>query len=179
MGPSEERMADLPPRANKGETGYFTYTDGNGVQVIVERLADVPTKYRADVGYIDLSKPPVKVADVGARPVPAQKAGNLCLGEGACLHITSFLLGAAAALVLGGAGLLLFRRSLRLLGVLAGIVLVAALTVALLTYARSEIGLQPKGLVTPKVLVDEARATVKAVDEHHRTQAHSIDEIEK
>ena len=107
-------------------------------------------------------------------------AGKLCLGETVgCLHATSFLVGAAVALVLGGVAMLAFRKSARLVAIVASMLIVAALTTALLTYARRQAGLPGDGLVTPGVLLDDARAAAKALDDHHREQARSIDETEK
>lgn len=178
MGPSNGRVGDPSAHTDGTQMGYFTYTDGGGVQVIVGRLADVPSEYRADAKYLDLSKP-AALSGTESSQVKTARAGMLCVGETACLHITSFLLGAAAALVLGGVAMLLFRKSIRLLAILAGIILVAALTVALLTSARRQAGLPSKGFFTPGSLLNEARAAAKAVDDRHREQARTIDEIQK
>ena len=163
------------------QASYFTYTDASGVQVIVDRLADVPAEYRAGAEYIDLSKPALDASRIENRPVVAMSpAGKLCLGETVgCLHATSFLVGAAVALVLGGVAMLAFRKSARLVAIVASMLIVAALTTALLTYARRQAGLPGDGLVTPGVLLDDARAAAKALDDHHREQARSIDETEK
>jgi hypothetical protein len=40
-------------------SSFFSYTDAQGVEVIVQRLADVPEQYRAQVKHIDLSKPAI------------------------------------------------------------------------------------------------------------------------
>ncbi len=125
-----------------------------------------------------MSAPAVKPAAPEARPAATQDAGNVCVWDGACVHVTSFLMGGSIVFILVAA-LFLVRKSPRALGLVASMVLVLGMSVAVLTYARRQAALPGKGLVTPKVLIDEARAAAKAVDDRHRDQARSIDEIGK
>jgi len=186
MSRREEGSGNPGPHAQGAQVSYFTYTDTNGVQVVVDRLADVPEQYRAQAKHIDLSKPALDVSAIESRvasesrPVSSPPAGRLCLGDTpGCVHAWSFLLGAAVALVLGGVGMLVFRKSARLVAIVAGIIVVAALTTAILTHVRRQAGLPGDGLVTPGALLDDARAAAKAVDDHHRKQARSLDELEQ
>jgi hypothetical protein len=186
MSRREEGSSSPGLHTHGAQVSYFTYTDANGVQVVVDRLADVPEQYRAEAKHIDLSKPALDIPAIESRvasegrPVSPSPAGKLCLGETpGCIHAWSFLLGAAVALVMGGVGMLVFRKSARLVAIVAGIIIVAALTTAILTHARRQSGLPGDGLVTPGALLDDARAAAKAVNEHHREQARSLDELEQ
>ena len=71
-------------------SSFFSYTDAQGVEVIVEWLADVPEQYRAQVKHIDLSKPAITL-----RPGSGERAQT----PPAALHVPSFVLGAGTALV--------------------------------------------------------------------------------
>lgn len=160
------------------QNDYFSYTDANGVEVVVGRLADVPPAARAQAKHIDLSTPALRVPSAGA-PEASTAAGKLCFGPApGCIHPSSFLIGAATALLLGGVAMLLFRKAARLVAVVAGVIVLGALAAAYLTHVRRAAGLPDKGLVTPGVLLDDARAAVEAVDQRNRQQAKAIDEIE-
>jgi hypothetical protein len=45
-------------------TSYYSYTDANGVEVIVQRVTDIPEQYREQAKHIDLSKPAIALPDV-------------------------------------------------------------------------------------------------------------------
>ena len=161
-------------------SNFYSYTDANGVQVIVQGLADVPEQYRAQVKHINLSNPAIKMpvdTGEGGPTVPAVGADGG--GEGALFHGPSFFLGVATTLVLGAAALLAFRRKSRLVGLILGVVVMATLSLGYLTYVRRQAGLPGSGLATPGTILDDARAAAGAVNERHRAQERILDEIDK
>ncbi len=168
------------PRAMGAQEGYFSYTDANGVEVIVGRLSDVPELQRAEAKHIDLSKPALRVPSNDGAGTSGGAMPRLCLGDTpGCLHAASFLIGAAVALVLGGAGMLAFRKAARVVALVAGIFVIGGLVTAYLTRARRAAGLPGDKLATPAVLIDDARAAAKAAEEHQRKQARALDELDK
>lgn len=176
MSESEQGGGNARPHAVGAQDDYFTYTDAGGVQVIVGRLADVPQPYRAQAKHIDLTKPALRMPSVATGKAGEASAAKLCLpASTACVHATSFLIGAAVALVLGGVGVLAFRKAARLVTLVAGIVVVGALVAAYLTAIRRAAGLPGDGLATPARLIDDSRAAAKAMEDHYRQQAGSLD----
>jgi hypothetical protein len=149
---------------------FFSYTDSAGVEVIVQRLTDVPEQYRAQVKHIDLSKPAMTL-----RP----NSGERLQTPPAVLHVPSFILGAASVVVLGGLAMVVFRRAHRMVALVVGVVVIAALGVGYLTYARRQAGLPGSGLATPATVLDEARAAAGALDERNKEQERLLNELDK
>ena len=150
---------------------FFSYTDAAGVEVIVQRLADVPQPYRDQVKHIDLSKPAITVrSGSGDNPQSAQ---------GTSLHGPSFILGAGTMLALGLLAMLVFRRSHRVLAMVVGVVVLAGLGLGYMTYIRRQARLPGAGLATPGTVLDDARAAAGALNERHREQERVLDEVDK
>jgi len=161
-------------------TDFYSFTDGKGVQVIVQRLADVPEQYRSQVKHIDLSKPAI------ARPTsPSENAQGtptdafgLC-GKGAFLNVPSFIIGAGTGLALALVAMLALRRTNRFLSLALGVVVVAALGMGYLTYVRRQARLPGSGLATPATLLDDARTAASSLNNRHMEQERVLDEIDK
>lgn len=159
---------------------FFSYTDATGVEVIVQRVADVPEGYRAQVKHIDLSKPAITIpSDPGEtlQTVPAAAPGQD--GKGTLLHVPSFILGAGAAVLLGLVVAAAFRRAHRFISLAAAVVVMAALGIGYLTYARQWARLQGKGLATPATLLDDARAAAGALNERNREQERVLNDVDR
>ena len=150
---------------------FFSYTDAKGVEVIVQRLADVPDQYREQVKHIDLSKPAITLrSGSGQNPQTAQ---------GTFLHGPSFIMGAATALVLGLVAMVAFRRAHRVLGLAVGVVVMAALGLGYMTYVRRQAGMPRAGLATPTTILDDARSAAGVLNERNREQERVLDDVDK
>ena len=116
---------------------FYSFTDADGVQVIVQRLADVPEQYRAQAKHIDLSKPAITLSSSPSVNAPASPGG-----KGTFPHVPSFIAGAGAgagtALVLGLVAVLVFRRAHRFLALMVGAAVMAALGIGYMTYVRRQ-----------------------------------------
>jgi len=155
----------------KESGSFYSYIDTQGVDVIVQSLADVPEQYRAQVKHIDLSKPAITLP---SGPGEASK-----VTPETSVHVPSFFLGAGAATVLGLLGMVAFRKAHRILGVAAAVAVMAALGIGYMTFVRRHAGLRGAGLVTPASLLDDARAAAGALNERHREQEHVLNELDK
>jgi hypothetical protein len=153
---------------------FYSFTDADGVQVIVQRLADVPEPYRAQAKHIDLSKPAITLS-----PNPSVNAPARPSGKGTFLHAPSFIAGAGTALVLGLVAVLAFRRAHRFLALMVGVAVMAALGIGYMTYVRRQARLPGSGLATPATLLDDARAATGALNERHVEQERALDKIDK
>jgi len=158
-------------------TNFYSYTDANGVDVIVRRLADVPEQYRKQAKHIDLSKPAVTLSASPSEATPAEALGPH--GEGTSFHTPSFVIGAAAGLALGWVAMLAFRRQSRLLSLIAGVVVMAALGIGYMTYVRRQARLPGVGLVTPATLLDDARAAAGSMNKRNLEQERTLEEMDK
>ena len=157
---------------------FYSFTDAKGVEVIVQRMTDVPEQYRAQAKHIDLSKPAITLSSRPRENAPASSGG-----KGTFLHVPSFIAGAGAgagtALVLGLVAVLAFRRASRILALVVGVVVMAALGIGYMTYVRRQAGLPGSGLATPATLLDDARAAAGALNERHMEQERALNEIDK
>ena len=161
-------------------TSFFSYTDANGVQVIVQKLADVPEQYREQVKHIDLSKPAITLPaspSENAQATPADGLG-LCR-KGTFLNVPSFILGAGTGLALGCVAVLALRRASRLLSLVVAVVVMAALSLGYITYVRRQAGLPGSGLATPAILMDDARAAAGTLNKRNLEQQRALDELDK
>jgi hypothetical protein len=175
--------------AKDAKSSYFSYTDAHGVDVVVDRLADVPEAFRARAKHIDLSKPALTVREPAAR-VSGKRDGNSG-GEGFSglpVHGPSFAVGAATGLmvaVLAVFGVLAVRRTTttRLLGLLAmAFVIVCGLgmvTLGYVSYLRREAGLPGRGLAPPSTLLNDARAAASAMNQRNDEQARALQSLDQ
>jgi hypothetical protein len=161
---------------------FYSFTDAQGVEVIVQRFADVPEQYRAQAKHIDLSKPAITIPvnqgeNDSVQTMPSGAFGGC--GKGAGVHAPSFILGAGAALALGLVARLAFRRASRLLALVVGVAVVAALGIGYMTFARRQAGLRGSGLATPATLLDDAREAAGALNQRQIEQERALNEIDK
>jgi hypothetical protein len=150
---------------------FFSYTDAAGVEVIVQRLADVPQQYRDQVKHIDLSKPAITLRSASGE--------NTQTPHGMFLHGPSFILGAGTTLVLGMLARLAFHRAYRLLALAVGVAVMAALGIGYMTSVRRQARLLGSGLTTPITVLDDARAAAGALNERHHEQERLLDDVDK
>jgi hypothetical protein len=159
---------------------FYSFTDGNGVEVIVQRLADVPEQYREQAKHIDLSKPAIPLpASLGgnAQTTPLDALGSH--GKGAFLNVPSFIIGTGTGLALGLVGALVFRRASRLVSLVLAVLAVTALAVGYLTYVRRQVRLPGSGMATPGTLLDDARAAAGALNKRNLEQDRALNDIDK
>ena len=155
----------------KESGSFYSYIDTQGVDVIVQSLADVPEQYRAQVKHIDLSKPAITLP---SGPGEAAK-----VTQETSVHVPSFFLGSGAVVVLGLLGMVAFRKAHRILAVAAAVAVMAALGIGYMTFVRRQAGLQGAGPVTPASLLDDARAAAGALKERQREQDHLLNDLDK
>jgi hypothetical protein len=163
-------------------TSYYSYTDIHGVEVIVQRFADVPEQYREQAKHIDLSKPAITLPASPSQNSTLQTAlvdAMGACGKGTLLHVPSFIIGAGTALALGLVAMLAFRRANRFLALVASAVVVAALGLGYMTYVRRQAGLPGPALATPATLLDDARAAAGALNKRQVEQEQALDEVDK
>jgi len=164
---------------------FFAYTDAAGVDVVVQKLADIPEQYRAQARPLDLAKPvkPVpatRVDDHGpTQTVTASAVAEAKQGAVSVFHGPSFAMGAVTAVSVGLVVWLSFRRTGRALSLVFGVLIMAALGLGYLSYVRKQTGLPPAGLTTPAVLINDARNAAGAADRHYKEQEQEIRESDK
>ena len=162
-------------------TSFFSFSDANGIEVIVQRLADVPEQYRAQAKHIDLSKPAINLPAKRSENSPAQAKPADALGpfgNGTSLNVPSFILGTGTGLTLGLIAMLVFRRSSRFLSLILGVVVFAALGIGYLTYIRQKAGLPGSTLATPATLLEDARTAAGALNKRNVEQEQALKEID-
>jgi hypothetical protein len=158
---------------------YYHYQDAQGVEVIVQRLEDVPIKYRAQAKRLDLGKdsapalpkedrsePPVFVS----APAPPKEFWS-------GIHWPSVALGAAISMAAGMVFVVLLRRRSRILALLIGMVAMMAAGVGYLTLLRRHLGLGNAGLATPATIMDDARAAATTAQKRYDQQEKTLDQI--
>jgi len=164
---------------------FFAYTDANGVDVVVQRLADIPEQYRAQARPLDLSRS-VRTMSGGqgdesdsaqAPRAPAVAEGKQ--GTQSSFHAPSFAMGAVTAVSLGLVVWLALRRTSRVLSLAFAALIMATLSLGYLAYIRHQAGLSPAGLTTPAVLIDDARNAAGAIDKRHKQQELEIRAVEE
>jgi hypothetical protein len=151
---------------------YFSYTDPHGVEVVVDRLADVPEAYRSQAKHIDLSKPALTVRVPPAGQAPASRPT-------VSLDGASFAIGAATRLVLGLLLVLAARRATRSLGLVAMAFVICLMAMGYFGYLRREAGLSGQGLATPGILLDDARAAAQAMKQRNDEQARALQQLDR
>lgn len=158
-------------------SSFYHYQGADGVEVIVQRLEDVPIKYRAQAKKLDLSQEAVPKKLPSELPV-APPAG-LAPGQESLmgLHWPSFALGAVISLVAGMAFFVLLRRRSRLVSMLVGLLAMLAFAVGYLTFLRHQVGLRSRGLATPATIIDDARAAASTAQKHYEQQEKTLDQI--
>jgi len=163
-------------------TSFFSFADTNGVEVIVQRLTDVPEQYRAQAKHIDLSKPAINLPARLSENSPAQTKPADALGpcgKGTILNVPSFIIGTGTGLILGLIAMLVFRRSNRFLSLAFGVAVMAMLGIGYMTYVRQKAGLMGSALATPATLLDDARSAVGALNKRNVEQERALKEIDK
>jgi hypothetical protein len=159
---------------------FYSYSDAKGVQVIVQKLADVPEQYREQVKHIDLSKPALTLPTSPRENAQATPADGFGLGaKGTFLNVPSFILGAGMGLALGCMAMIALRRANRLLSLVVAVVVMAALSLGYITYVRRQAGLPGSGLATPATLMDDARAAAGTLNKRNLEQQRALDELDK
>jgi hypothetical protein len=161
-------------------TRFFHYRDDQGVEVIVQRLDDVPMRYRAQVKRLDLGKEPAPALsnDVRLEPpaVPVSvPAPNKDFWH--AVHWPSFAVGAVIALTAGMVLVLLMRRRSRILSLLVGTLAMMTFGIGYLTYLRHQVGLRSTGLATPATIIDDARAAAATAQKRYDQQEQTLDQI--
>lgn len=164
---------------------YFVYPGHDGTLVIVPRLTDVPTEFRAKAKHIDLSKPalnPVREETSHASSETAKDShpsGGGIVSHLAAFHGPSFFLGMGAAMVLGGLVVLSLRRTTRIFSLVLGLVLMAAFSLGYMTYIRRQAGFHSPGMTSPKELLDDARESARAMKKRYADQEKILQNLEK
>lgn len=161
-------------------TSYYHYKDAEGVEVIVQRLDEVPIKYRAQAQKLDLSKGPVWASpkstpiELPAVPSTAQAPSKEFWRA---IHWPSFAVGAVISLAAGMVFALLLRRRSRILSILVGMVAMMAFGIGYLTFLRHQVGLRSTGLATPATIIDDARAAASTAQKRYDLQEKTLDQI--
>ncbi len=161
------------------KTDYFSYTDAQGTEVIVQQLNEVPAQYRAKAKHIDLSKPVLTVRTPDSHTTAARGDGVCLPGHSTCFHWPSVAVGASAALVLGLAAVLLLRRARWLFWSLLGLAAVTVLSTAYLGYIRHQASGAPAALANPAQLIDDAKRAADALKRSNEAQERVLKDIER
>lgn len=159
---------------------FFHYRDAEGVDVIVQRLDEVPIKYRAQAEKLDMSKGPVWAAPKSTQielPVAPSQGQAPSQEFWRAIHWPSFAVGAVISLAAGMVFVLLLRRRSRILSVLVGMVAMMAFGLGYLTYLRHQVGLRTTGLATPATIIDDARAAASTAQKRYDLQEKTLDQI--
>lgn len=161
------------------KTDYFSYTDAQGTEVIVQHLNEVPAQYQAKAKHIDLSKPAF-TPRIPDSHTAAVRGNGVCLeGLSTCFHWPSVVVGAATALALGLGAVLLLRRARRLFWSLIGLAVVTVLSTAYLGYIRYQASGAPAALASPADLIDDARRAASSMKRTSETQERLLKDIER
>lgn len=158
--------------AKDARLSYFSYTDSHGVEVVVDRLVDVPEAYRSQAKHIDLSKPSLTVRVPPAGQAPASRSTLSLDGP-------SFAIGAGTGLVLAVVLALAARRATRGLGLIAMAFVGCLMAMGYFGYLRREAGLSGQGLATPGTLLNDARAAAQAMKQRNDDQARALQQIDR
>jgi hypothetical protein len=160
------------------KTDYFSYTDAQGTEVIVQQLNEVPAQYRAKAKHIDLSKPAFTLRAPSSQPAAARGNGVCLPGHATCFHWPSVAVGASAALVLGLAAVLLLRRARWLFWAMLGLAAVTVLSTAYLGYIRYQTSGAPAGLASPADIIGDAKRAADALKRSNEAQERLLKDIE-
>jgi hypothetical protein len=158
---------------------FYHYQDTEGVDVIVQRLDDVPVKYRAAVKKVDLDKQPAALPKDVQTEIPAAPSAALAPSQQSwrAIHWPSFVVGAVISLGAGLIFVVLLRRRSRILSVLVGALAMMAFGVGYLTFLRHQVGPRSTGLATPATVLDDARAAAATAQKRYDQQEKTLDQI--
>jgi hypothetical protein len=163
--------------------GFFAYKDGDGVDVIVQNLKEVPPEYRAQARLLEpgnVSQPASQKAQVdGPGSAARVEAITASAGRGFSVHWPSFAVGAGTSLFVGLVLVLVLRRHSRVLSLLVAALGMVAFGVGYLTFLRQQVGLQPAGWATPATILNDARSAAAAAQKQIKQQEKVLNEIEK
>jgi len=158
---------------------YYHYQDAEGVEVIVQRLEEVPVKYRAQAKRLDMTKEPapalskdvrIEAAAPSLAPGPSQEFWR-------AIHWPSVVLGAVISLAAGMVFVVLLRRRSRVVSLLVGTLAMMAFGVGYLTLLRHQVGLRSTGVATPATILEDARAAATTAQKRYDQQEKTLDQI--
>lgn len=158
-----------------GNANFFVYTNADGVDVVVPRMADVPPAYRSQARSIDLAQPAVKAPRADTTPVRSAPVAPKPVGW----HKPSFAAGAGAGLALGIALVLAFNRTTRMLALLVAGVVAGGLTLGYLSFVRRQAGLPAVDVTTPAVLLEDVHKAAEAMKRREADVDESIQAAHK
>lgn len=157
----------------KNGTTLFSYKDKDGVDVVVDRLEDVPQEYRGKMKVMTLEG---VAQDVTPKAAAAPPPATAQLPR---MDLSSVAVGAAGGLFVGVlAGLVMGRLGGR--GRLLGMVMTFAVMVGVmglyLTFARQQMGIQSG---SPKTIIDDTQAAKQQIQNTHEEKMKALNTIEK
>jgi hypothetical protein len=161
-------------------SSFYHYQDAEGVEVIVQRLEEVPVKYRAQAKRVDLSKEPAPVSSKTVRmeaPVLPSTGMRPDKEFWSTIHWPSFVVGAVISLAAGLVFVVLLRRRSRVVSLLVGALAMMAFGVGYLTILRHQVGLRSTGLATPATIIDDARSAATTAKTRYDQQEKTLDQI--
>jgi hypothetical protein len=158
----------------KKDTTLFSYKDKDGVDVIVDRLEDVPQEYRGKMKVMTLDGIAHDVTPQATAAPPAPTTKQL-----PGLDLSSVAAGAAGGLFVGVlAGMVMGKLGGR--GRLFGMVLTFAVMVGIMglyfNFARQQMGLAN---ASPKTMIDNTQATKELIHNTHEEKMKALNAIEK
>jgi hypothetical protein len=159
---------------------FYHYRDAEGVDVIVQRLEDIPAKYRAQVERLDMTKKPAPVLSKDVRmetPVLPSTGVPPDRELSSAIHWPSFVVGAVISLAAGLVFVVLLRRRSRVVSLLVGVLAMMAFGVGYLTILRHQLGMRSTGLATPATVIDDARAAAATAKTRYDQQEKTLDQI--
>jgi hypothetical protein len=162
--------------------GFFTYKDGDGVDVIVQNLKEVPPEYRAQARLLEpgsVSPSSQKAQADGPGPAARVETTTASIGRGFSVHWPSFAVGAGTSFIVGLVLVLVLRRHSRVLSLLVAALGMVAFGVGYLTFLRQQVGLKPAGWATPATILDDARSAAAAAQKQINQQEKALNEIDK
>jgi hypothetical protein len=144
----------------------FSYTDKDGVDVVVDRLEDVPQQYRGKMKVTTLDGTSAEVT--APMPTKALPAG---------VDPTSVAAGALGGIVIG---FLLgrLRGKARIASGLVTLIALLLLGTLYLTYLRSQTGAGGR-LSTPAAVIGDAQRAKLLMEQHQTSQQKALDAIER
>ena len=161
----------------------FTYRDKDGVDVVVDRLDDVPPQYRASMKVMTLDgTTEVKAATKEeARAQVKAQAAQVLSQQAAKIDPTSVAIGGVGGVLVGCVlGVMIARgKRTRILGLMTTFLIIAACMTLYVTYLRQQSGLGSGGLASPTAIVDDAHKAKQAREDAQESQRKALEAIER
>ena len=163
--------------------GFYAYKDGDGVDVIVQNLKEVPAEYRAQARPLEpgsVNAPAIDKAQTNVAG-PGTRVGTTTalVGRGFAVHWPSFAVGAGTSSIVGLVLVLVLRRHSRVLSLLVAALGMVAFGIGYLTFIRQQVGLKPAGWATPATILNDARSAAAAAQKQINQQEKTLNEIDK